>query len=60
MYDFVESLLEEASKAVEAAGDVLIAYDLFNPDNDQRKPMLYCEEQFSVLINHYGNENFGK
>ena len=22
--------------------------------------MLYCEEQFSVLINHYGNENFSK
>ena len=55
-YNFVERLLEEVNKALEEASDVLIAYDVFNPDNDQRKSMLYCKEQFSVLANHYGNE----
>ena len=48
-YDFVERLLEEVNKALEEASDVLIAYDVFSPDNDQRKSLLYCEEQFSVL-----------
>ena len=57
-YNFVERLLEEVNKALEEASDVLIAYDVFNPDNDQRKSMLYCEEQFSVLANHYRNEIF--
>ena len=58
-YNFVERLLEEVNKALEEASDVLIAYDVFNPDNDQRKSMLYCKEQFSVLANHYGNEYNG-
>ena len=57
-YNFVERLLDEVNKALEGASDVLVAYDVFNPDNDQRKSMLYCEEQFSVLANHYGNEIF--
>ena len=48
-YDFIERLLEEVNKALKQASDVLIVYDVFNPDNDQRKSMLYCEEQFSVL-----------
>ena len=55
VYDFIESLLEEVNKALEEASDVLIAYDVFNPDNDQRKSMLYCKKQFSVLANHYRN-----
>ena len=55
VYDFIESLLEEVNKALEKASDVLIAYDVFNPDNDQRKSMLYCKKQFSVLANHYRN-----
>ena len=59
-YNSVERLLEEVSKALEEASDVLIAFDVFNPDNGQRKSMLYCEEQFSVLANHYGNEIFDK
>ena len=59
-YNFVERLLEEVNKALEEASDVLVAYDVFNSDNDQRESMLYCEEQFSVLSNHYGNEIFGK
>ena len=54
-YDFVERLLEEVNKALEEPRDVLIAYDVFNPDNDQRKSMLYCKKQFSVLANHYRN-----
>ena len=57
-YNFVERLIEEVNKALEEASNFLIAYDMFNPDNDQRKPMLYCEEQFSVLANHYGNGIF--
>ena len=57
-YNSVERLLEEVSKALEEASDVLIACDVFNPDIGQRKSMLYCEEQFSVLANHYGNEIF--
>ena len=57
-YNFVERLLEEVNKALEEASDFLIAYDAFNPDNEQRKPMLCCEEQFSVLANHYGNGIF--
>ena len=57
-YNFVERLLEEVNKALEEASDVLIADDVFHPDNDQRKSMLYCQEQFSVLANHYGNEIF--
>ena len=57
-YNFVERLLEEVNKALEEASDVLIAYDVFNPDNDQRKSMLYSEEQISVLANHHGNEIF--
>ena len=57
-YNFVERLLEEVNKALEEASNVLIAYDMFNPDKDQRKSMLYCEEQFSVLANHYGNDIF--
>ena len=48
-YDFIERLLEEVNKALKQASDVLIVYDVFNPNNDQRKSMLYCEEQFSVL-----------
>ena len=59
-YNFVERLLEEVNKALEKTSDVLVAYDVFNSDNDQRESMLYCEEQFSVLSNHYGNEIFGK
>ena len=59
-YNFVERLLEEVNKALEEASDVLVAYDVFNSDNDQRESMLYCEEQFSVLSNHYENEIFGK
>ena len=57
-YNSVERLLEEVNKALEEASDVLIAYDVFYPNIDQRKSMLYCEEQFSVLANHYGNEIF--
>ena len=57
-YNSVERLLEEVNKALQEASDVLIAYDVFYPDTDQRKSMLYCEEQFSVLANHYGNEIF--
>ena len=58
-YNFVERLLEEVNKALEEASDVLFPYDVFNSNNnDQRKSMLYCEEQFSVLANHYGNEIF--
>ena len=57
-YNFIESLLEEVNKALKEASDVLIAYDVFNPDNDQRKSMLYCNKQFSVVANHYGNEIF--
>ena len=48
-------MVKDVNKALKEASDVLIAYDVFNPDNDQRKSMLYCEEQFSVLANHYGN-----
>ena len=55
VYYFVERLPEEVHKTLEEASDVLIAYDAFNPDNDQRKSMLYCKKQFSVLANHYGN-----
>ena len=54
-YNFVERLLEEVSKALEDASDFDIAYDVFNPNNDQRKSMLYWEEQFLVPANHYGN-----
>ena len=43
-YNFDERLLEEVNKALKEASDVLVAYDVFNPDNDQRKSMLYCEE----------------
>ena len=46
------------NKALEEASDVLIAHYVFNPDNDQRKSMLYCKEKFSVLGYHYGNEIF--
>ena len=35
-----------------------MAYDVFNPDNINRKFELYCEDQFSVLTSHYGNEIF--
>ena len=60
-YNFVERLLEEVNKALEEASDVLFPYDVFNSNNnDQRKSMLYCEEQFSVLANNYGNEIFDK
>ena len=55
VYYFVERLPEEVNKTLKEASDVVIAYDAFNPDNDQRKSMLYCEKQFSVLANHYGN-----
>ena len=58
-YDFVERLVE-VNKALEEASNVLIAYDVFSWDNDQRKSMLYHKEQFSVLANHYGNEVFDK
>ena len=58
VYNFVESLLEEVDKDLEDASNVLIVYGVFYRDNDQRKFMLYCEEQFSVLANHYGNEIF--
>ena len=34
-YNFVERLLEEVNKALEEATDVLITYDVFNPNNDQ-------------------------
>ena len=44
-YDFLQRLLEEVNKALEEASDVLIAYDVFSPNNDQRKSMSYCEEQ---------------
>ena len=60
VYDFVERLPEEVNKALEEASDVLIAYDVFNPENTQRKSMLYWEEQFSVLANHNRNEIFDK
>ena len=60
VYYFVERLPEEVNKTLKEASDVLIAYDAFNPDNDQRKSMLYCEKQFSVLANHYGNQIFDK
>ena len=43
-YNFDERLLEEVNKALKEASNVLVAYDVFNPDNDQRKSMLYCEE----------------
>ena len=33
-YNFVQRLLEEVHKALEEASDVLIAYDVFNNDND--------------------------
>ena len=55
VYKFVERLPEELNKAIEKASDVLIAYDVLNPNNDQRKSMLHCKKQFSVLANHYGN-----
>ena len=58
--NFLERFLEEVHKALEEASDVLIAYDVFNPNNDQRKSMLYCKEQFSVQADHYGNEIFDK
>ena len=51
-------MLEEVNKTVEEASHVLIAYDVLNLNKDQRKSMSYCEEQFSVLANHYGNEIF--
>ena len=51
-------MVKDGNKALKEASDVLIAYDVFNSHNDQRKSMLYCEEQFSVLANHYGNEIF--
>ena len=44
-YDFLQRLLEEVNKALEEASDVLIAYDVFSPNNDQKKSMSYCEEQ---------------
>ena len=55
VYEFVERLPEELNKAIEKASDVLTAYDVLNPNNDQRKSMLYCKKQFLVLANHYGN-----
>ena len=55
---WLKGCLEEVNNALEEASDVLITYDVFNPDNDQRK--LYCKEQFSVLANHYRNEVFDK
>ena len=55
VYEFVERLPEELNKAIEKASDVLIAYDVLNPNNDQRKSMLYCKKQFLVPANHYGN-----
>ena len=58
LYEIGYNFLEEVNKALEEASNVLIAYDVFSPDNDQRKSMSYCEEQFSVLGNHYGNEIF--
>ena len=51
-------MLEEVNKAQEKVSNVLIVCDVFNPDNDQGKSMLYCEEQFLVLANHYGNDIF--
>ena len=32
-YNFIDRLLEEVKKALEEASDVLVAYDVFNPDN---------------------------
>ena len=36
-YNFVERLLEEVNKTLDEASNVLIAYIVLNPDNDQRK-----------------------
>ena len=58
LYEIGYNFLEGVNKALEEASNVLIAYDVFSPDNDQRKSMSYCEGQFSVLGNHYGNEIF--
>ena len=43
-------MVEEVNKVLEEASVVLIAYDVFNPENDQRKSMLYCEEQFLKFL----------
>ena len=56
-YNFVDSLLVEINKALEEA-DILVAYDVFNPDNYKRESLLYWEEKFTVLANHYGSEIF--
>ena len=42
VYYFVERLPDEVNKTLKEA-------------SDERKSMLYCEKQFSVLANHYGN-----
>ena len=59
-YNFVQRLLQQVNKAFEEACAVLIAYDVFNPDNDQRKLMIYCKEKFSVPVNHHGNKIFDR
>ena len=35
LYDFVERL---PNKAIEEASDIRIAYDVLNPNNDQKNP----------------------
>ena len=57
-YNFVDSLLVEINKVLEETTDILVAYDVFNPDNYKRESLLYCEEKFTVLANHYGSEIF--
>ena len=59
-YNSVQRLLQEVNKALKEACAVLTAYDLFNPDNDQRKFMMYCKEKFSVPVNHHGNKIFDR
>lgn len=55
-YSFLERLIEEINKALEEASEILVAYDVFNPENKNRESNLYCEEKFLILANHYGKE----
>ena len=50
-YNFVERLLEEVNKALEEASNVLIAYDVFNPDKDQSRVIGTNRLLLQVLTN---------
>ena len=43
VYDFVERL---PNKAIEEASDIRIAYDVLNPNNDQKNPCYIAKNNF--------------